>query len=112
MKYGKDMRCLIEHLEDVNFKKIVPKEPEGTGKVAELMLQQQANIFMKQRALYYWEQFSKALQAKLQGTPEYGDYAPLNFPIGALKHIKQVSVHSSSRMSHTNQLPYKMHKWQ
>jgi hypothetical protein len=52
MKYGKDMRYIMEHLEDVDFEELVPSEPEGTRRVAELMLQQQVNIFMKQKDFY------------------------------------------------------------
>jgi hypothetical protein len=103
MKYGKDMRYIIENLKDVDFKSLVPKEPTtASGKVAELMLQQQVSIFMKRQDQYdnnkdslytiIWNQCSEALQAKLEGTPEYGTYAPLSCPIGLLKHIKQVSL--------------------
>lgn len=104
MKNGQDMRYIIENLKEVDFDSLVPVESTvATGKVAELMLQQQVTIFMKRKDQYdtnknslytiIWDQCSEALQAKLQGTPEYGNYAPLSCPrIEVLKHIKQVSL--------------------
>mmetsp|Transcript_14419 Transcript_14419/g.27117 ORF Transcript_14419/g.27117 Transcript_14419/m.27117 type:complete len:227 (-) Transcript_14419:11-691(-) len=103
MKNGQDMRYIIENLKEVDFDSMVPVESTtATGRVAELMLQQQVTIFMKRKDQYdtnknslytiIWDQCSDALQAKLQGTSEYERYAPLSCPIALLKHIKQVSL--------------------
>jgi hypothetical protein len=73
--YMNRMRYIIEHLKEVNFDSMVPKEPTVTGKVAELMLQQQVSLFIKRKDQYdtnkdslytiIWDQYSDALQAKL-----------------------------------------------
>mmetsp|Transcript_14399 Transcript_14399/g.27057 ORF Transcript_14399/g.27057 Transcript_14399/m.27057 type:complete len:316 (-) Transcript_14399:8-955(-) len=97
------MRYIIENLKEVDFTSMVPVESTtATGRVAELMLQQQVTIYMKRidqydtnkHSLYtiIWEQCSEALQAKLEGSPDYDNYAPQSCPIGLLKHIKQVSL--------------------
>ena len=54
------------------------------------MVKEEINTF----GLYtiIWDQCSEALQAKLEGTAEYSSYAPINCPLGLLKHIKQVSL--------------------
>lgn len=103
MKHGKDMRYIIENLREVDFDTIMPEEPTGvSSKVADMMLQQKVTLFMKRMEQYdvnkdslysiIWNQCSEALQAKLEGSPDYEDYAPTNCPIGPLKHIKQMCL--------------------
>eukprot|EP00557_Chaetoceros_sp_GSL56_P004903 CAMPEP_0176494286 /NCGR_PEP_ID=MMETSP0200_2-20121128/10002_1 /TAXON_ID=947934 /ORGANISM="Chaetoceros sp., Strain GSL56" /LENGTH=147 /DNA_ID=CAMNT_0017892007 /DNA_START=488 /DNA_END=928 /DNA_ORIENTATION=+ len=53
MKNGQDMRYIIENLKEVDFDSLVPVESTtATGKVAELMLQQEVTIFMKRKDQY------------------------------------------------------------
>jgi hypothetical protein len=103
MKHGNNMRFIIENLTDVNFDALIPTEPKtGNVKVDEMMLQQAVSLFMNgkdqyemnKNALYtiIWEQCSEALQAKIEGTTQYEDYAPISCPIGLLEHIKQASL--------------------
>lgn len=102
MKYGKDIRYLIEHLQEVDFDALKPTMSGSGNKVDEMILQQEVNSYIKRRDLYetnkdalysiIWGQCSEALQAKLEATTNFPDYDPIRCPIGLLKDIKQVSL--------------------
>lgn len=102
MKQGKDIRSLIDNLEDVDFEALKPVSKNSDDAVEKLILQQEVNSFVKRRDLYeankdalysiIWGQCSEALQAKLEGTDNFPNYDPIRCPIGLLKDIKQVSL--------------------